>query len=116
MNITCKDSKIIFVGHDVQTGEMAIKCKKRFLNSKCIIIHHMAYAEYYPILNMDCEVSEAKENLQREILQQADMVFANGATSRSRHRTLLEMKYLFLEFIRGYRRLNLERILIIHLK
>lgn len=80
MNITCKDSKIIFVGHDVQTGEMAIKCKKRFLNSKCIIIHHMAYAEYYPILNMDCEVSEAKENLQREILQQADMVFANGAT------------------------------------
>lgn len=79
-NITCKDSKIIFVGHDVQTGEMAIKCKKRFLNSKCIIIHHMAYAEYYPILNMDCEVSEAKENLQREILQQADMVFANGAT------------------------------------
>lgn len=80
MNITCKDSKIIFVGHDVQTGEMAIKCKKRFLNSKCIIIHRMAYAEYYPILNMDCEVSEAKENLQREILQQADMVFANGAT------------------------------------
>lgn len=79
-NITCKDSKIIFVGHDVQTGKMAIKCKKRFLNSKCIIIHHMAYAEYYPILNMDCEVSEAKENLQREILQQADMVFANGAT------------------------------------
>lgn len=79
-NITCKDSKIIFVGHDVQTGEMAIKCKKRFLNSKCIIIHHMAYAEYYPILNMDYEVSEAKENLQREILQQADMVFANGAT------------------------------------
>ena len=68
------------MGHDVQTGEMAIKCKKRFLNSKCIIIHHMAYAEYYPILNMDCEVSEAKENLQREILQQADMVFANGAT------------------------------------
>ncbi|MEE0431882.1 MAG: glycosyltransferase [Lachnospiraceae bacterium] len=80
MNITCKDSKIIFVGHDVQTGEMAIKCKKRFLNSKCIIIHHMAYAEYYPILNMDYEVSEAKENLQREILQQADMVFTNGAT------------------------------------
>lgn len=80
MNITCKDSKIIFVGHDVQTGEMAIKCKKRFLNSKCIIIHHMAYAEYYPILNMDCEVSEAKENLQREILQQSDMFFANGAT------------------------------------
>lgn len=79
-NITCKDSKIIFVGHDVQTGEMAIKCKKRFLNSKCIIIHHMAYAEYYPILNMDYEVSEAKENLQREILQQADMVFANGVT------------------------------------
>lgn len=79
-NITCKDSKIIFVGHDVQTGEMAIKCKKRFLNSKCIIIHHMAYAEYYPILNMDYEVSEAKENLQREILQQADMVFTNGAT------------------------------------
>ena len=79
-NITCKDSKIIFVGHDVQTGEMAIKCKKRFLNSKCIIIHHMAYAEYYPILNMDYEVSEAKENLQREVLQQADMVFANGAT------------------------------------
>lgn len=79
-NITCKDSKIIFVGHDVQTGKMAIKCKKRFLNSKCIIIHHMAYAEYYPILNMDYEVSEAKENLQREILQQADMVFTNGAT------------------------------------
>ena len=79
-NITCKDSKIIFVGHDVQTGKMAIKCKKRFLNSKCIIIHHMAYAEYYPILNMDYEVSEAKENLQREVLQQADMVFANGAT------------------------------------
>lgn len=80
MNITCKDSKIIFVGHDVQTGKMAIKCKKRFLNSKCIIIHHMAYAEYYPILNMDYEVSEAKENLQREVLQQADMVFANGVT------------------------------------
>ena len=79
-NITCKDSKIIFVGHDVQTGKMAIKCKKRFLNSKCIIIHHMAYAEYYPILNMDYEVSEAKENLQREVLQQADMVFANGVT------------------------------------
>ncbi|MFR8844256.1 MAG: hypothetical protein ACLVGL_03900 [Waltera sp.] len=54
--------------------------QKRFLNSKCIIIHHMAYAEYYPILNMDYEVSEAKENLQREILQQADMVFTNGAT------------------------------------
>lgn len=78
--LICDDSRVVFVGHDVQTGETAIKCKKILPESKCIIIHHMAYAEYYPILNGNSEISEAKENLQREILQQADMVFANGAT------------------------------------
>lgn len=76
----------------------------------------MAYAEYYPILNMDYEVSEAKENLQREVLQQADMVFANGVTLEKSAQDIVGDEVPVLEFIRGYRRLNLERILIIHLK
>lgn len=71
-------SKLVFIGHDVKTGDIALKCKAHLPDSKCAIIHHMAYAEYYPILNKDSDASEAKEDLQRKILQQADVVFANG--------------------------------------
>lgn len=77
-NINMEGHKVVFVGHDVKTGEIALKCKALLNNSKCAIIHHMAYAEYYPILNNDFDVSEAKEDLQRKILQQADVIFANG--------------------------------------
>ena len=77
-NIDMEGHKVVFVGHDVKTGEIALKCKALLNNSKCAIIHHMAYAEYYPILNNDFDVSEAKEDLQRKILQQADVIFANG--------------------------------------
>ncbi len=77
--IDTKVNKVVFIGHDVKTGDIALRCKAYLTDSKCAIIHHMAYSEYYPILNKDSDVSENKEDLQRKILQQADVVFANGA-------------------------------------
>lgn len=73
-----EDERVFFIGHDVKTGDIAIKCRNELSGSKCAIIHHMAYAEYYPIMNRDSEVSEHKEQEQREILCNADIIFANG--------------------------------------
>lgn len=76
INIEYKN--IVFIGHDIKTGDIALKCKDELLGSKCAIIHHMAYAEYYSIVNRDSGLSENKEQEQRRILQSADIIFANG--------------------------------------
>lgn len=70
--------RIVFVGHDVKTGKTALGCRDELQGSNCAIIHHMAYSEYYPILNRDSDISEIKEEEQREVLKRADIVFANG--------------------------------------
>ena len=76
--ISIEYKNIVFIGHDIKTGDIALKCKDELSGSKCAIIHHMAYAEYYSIVNRDSELSENKEQEQRRVLQSADIIFANG--------------------------------------
>ena len=59
----------------------------------------MAYAEYYPILNNDFDVSEAKEDLQRKILQQADVIFANGTGLEKSAQDIVGDKVPIVKFI-----------------
>ena len=68
----------VFIGHDILTGEIALSCRDVLKGSKCAIIHHMAYDEYYAILNDDTSELEKKENMQKDVMNKADYVFANG--------------------------------------
>lgn len=72
------DGKIVWVGHDVYSGELACECRKLVKNSKYAVIHHMAYREYYPMLSDDANKSLKKETMQENLIHQADYVFANG--------------------------------------
>lgn len=67
----------IWVGHDVITGEAALKCKQAY-GGTSIVFHHMAYEEYYSILNPDPSAVRSKVAIQNKILRQADIVFAVG--------------------------------------
>lgn len=71
------DQPLVWVGHDVITGEIALKCKEEN-GGISIVFHHMAYEEYYSILNPDPEAARKKVVDQNKILRQADAVFAVG--------------------------------------
>lgn len=73
-----KKQKIIWIGHDIYTGQIAVSCRDIVAGSKCAVIHHMAYNEYYSILNDDPGASVEKEMKQRKVLQAADYIFPNG--------------------------------------
>ncbi len=73
-----KKQKIIWIGHDIYTGQTAVSCRDIVKGSKCAVIHHMAYNEYYSILNDDAASSIKKEREQRKILSAADYIFPNG--------------------------------------
>lgn len=72
------NQRIVWIGHDIFTGKISLECRNKVQGSKCGIIHHMAYHEYYSLLNDNSLVSLEKENAQRELLKEADFIFANG--------------------------------------
>ena len=72
------DLSVTWLGHDTYSDFQAIECKKLWQDSRCAIIHHMSYSTYYPLVNMDAEKTQEKENNQRTRLRAADLVFANG--------------------------------------
>lgn len=68
---------IIWVGHDIKTGNYANICKNEY-GGKSLVFSHMNYSEYYYLATGDEEKEEQKESLQKRVLQQADWVCAVG--------------------------------------
>ena len=77
-NFPFTDISITWLGHDQYSDYQAIECKKMSSGSRCAIIHHMSYSTYYPLVNTDTTEILEKEKTQRERLNMADIVFANG--------------------------------------
>ena len=69
-----KGAKLIWMGHDVITGEFAIDAAK-ILPGKVGIFHHMNYEAYMPLKR---PTSQDRLSLQRSILTRADVVFPVG--------------------------------------
>lgn len=70
--------RIVWVGHDIYSGELACQCRELVENSQYAVIHHMAYREYYPMLSNDANKNSQKEKMQEDLILKADYVFANG--------------------------------------
>lgn len=71
------ENQVVWVGHDIITGEAALRCKQNY-GGTSIVFHHMAYEEYYGILNPDPAAVKRKVDTQNKILSRADIVFAVG--------------------------------------
>lgn len=97
-----KNDRIIWVGHDIKTGFLALKCCEKVKESKCAIIHHMSYKEYYTMLNNNPDEVEEKRKQQRKLLNQVDYVIANGPKLMNSALDLLENNEInTLEVIAG---------------
>lgn len=77
-NLISESGRVIWIGHDIYTGDLALECKKLVNGSLCAIIHHMAYKSYYPIMNNDPVKIQDKEQKQEILISKADYIFANG--------------------------------------
>lgn len=74
-----EDDEVFWIGHDTYTDNIALQCRDEWSGSRCAIIHHMAYDNYYPLLNKDTNESEDKVRHQKLALRNADLVYANGS-------------------------------------
>ena len=93
--------RFVFIGHDVKTGNIANSCRDYCEGSKSAVIHHMSYANYYPILNNDSTISGQKEKEQESVLENADIVFANGPVLRDSARDILGNNEKVIEILPG---------------
>ena len=65
-----------WIGHDIQTGELACKLRDVFGGSAAVIMHQ-SYPDYYSVKHVSNTHSE-KEAKQRKVFGNADTVFAVG--------------------------------------
>ncbi|APC39660.1 glycosyltransferase family 4 protein [Clostridium estertheticum] len=69
---------IVWIGHDVKTGEIALQCKK-IRDGKFVLFHHMNYEEYYALkAPYNSEEYNIKIKEQVELCNKADKVIAVG--------------------------------------
>ena len=75
---------VIWVGHDVKTGERAATlkeiCKRSEVRSKLILIKHMDYESYYSHMSISSETLKEKTDSQKNLFPKADLVFGIGPT------------------------------------
>lgn len=72
-----EEDSLIWIGHDIKTGNYANICKKEY-GGKSLIFNHMNYSEYYFLATRNEKKEEEKENLQKKVIQNADWVCAVG--------------------------------------
>lgn len=73
-----KYDQLFFIGHDIITGEYANGLRDSYKGSISIILHHMHYQSYYYSRETHPEKIRKKEDLQKEIVPQADIIVAVG--------------------------------------
>lgn len=66
-----------WIGHDVITGDVSLAAKNLTPKSRCSIFHHMNYAGYKVYQGTAIDANK-KDSHQRNVLGQADFVFAVG--------------------------------------
>ena len=72
-------TQIFFIGHDVITGEIALKLRENYKKtSLCVLFHHMDYSSYYFLREDDPAKIQAKKSKQQEIIPKADIVISIG--------------------------------------
>ncbi len=70
---------VVWIGHDVKTGPIALACSK--LNGgTSVVFHHMDYSNYYAHVN--AATVESKATLQSDVLHTADIVIGIGPRLR----------------------------------
>lgn len=72
-----KNDSLIWIGHDIKTGNYANICKAEY-GGTALVFNHMNYPEYYFLATGDEEKEEEKETLQKKVLQKADWICAVG--------------------------------------
>lgn len=75
--------KIFWVGHDIITGFEAVECSELCSShlgkiSMSAVIHHMSYINYSTLKHGDALETEKKDQMQRQVLARADVVFGVG--------------------------------------
>lgn len=101
--IDTNEDTILWVGHDIKTGFIAIKCRDKIFGSKCAIIHHMSYKDYYVKMNSNTDKVNQKIKQQEDVLLNADFVLANGPVLKESAEDILRVSAnpKILEIISG---------------
>jgi hypothetical protein len=76
-----------WIGHDVITGQLALKVRSQ-LGGKTALIHHMSYAAYAGYKHGQGSIAVQRRDEQRALFDQADQTFAIGPVLRD---SLLEL-------------------------
>jgi glycosyltransferase involved in cell wall biosynthesis len=71
-----QSKKIIYLGHDIITGDAALAAKE-YAAGTTALIHHMSYSNYESF-SEDSQTAKEKENRQKVIFKQADIRMAVG--------------------------------------
>jgi len=72
------ESDILWIGHDVKTGELANHCAKEVENSRSVVIHHMNYQATCSLKHDNPQKTRERKSRQKQVLQNADIVCAVG--------------------------------------
>lgn len=71
------EDRVIWVGHDVKTGNYANLCRDKYFG-KSVVICHMDYDSYYFLSTGDAEGTNKKRHLQIKIFENADVLAGVG--------------------------------------
>jgi glycosyltransferase involved in cell wall biosynthesis len=92
-----------WIGHDAITGKLALDCSKGWSNSRCAVFMHMSYDDYGYMKHSPTEAGTVAvmAEVQREVLQAADVGFAVGPLLFRRLKELREESQLSTMLIPG---------------
>ena len=95
-----ESENIIWIGHDIYTGNIANTCAQHN-GGQSVVIHHVDFDAYYLYKNMDNEEKTKKSELQKSILNGANVVFAVGPTLFESARKKVTKKNKVFAFLPG---------------
>lgn len=73
-----KFEQLFFIGHDIITGGFANEARNIYDNSTSIVFHHMYYQSYYYTREFNAKKITEKEDAQKNIIPDADVVIPVG--------------------------------------
>lgn len=88
----------IWVGHDVKTGPLALRCSAE-MGGISVVFHHMDYANYYS--HVDLSQISVKIDEQKSILRKANIVFGVGPRLTENAKRIRDADAETYEFLPG---------------
>ena len=80
----------IWIGHDIVTGDVAVRLGELAPGSQVVLIHHMSYIDYQGYKHGVGQTAKQKHDRQRALFTRADRVYGVGPLLRDRLADMLD--------------------------